>query len=142
MSLVGELGRERFLHDALEPVVDDYDEVVIDTPPNLGLLTVNALVSSGCVLAPVSAEDEGAVHGILELRGTITKLAKRLGGETPRLIALVTRWSPTRISSRKVEDRLAETGLRRPDESGCGPRWSPKRPPHGCRSRAWHRTAA
>ena len=65
MSLVGELGRERFLHDALEPIVGEYDEVVIDTPPNLGLLTVNALVCSDCVLAPVSAEDEGAVHGIL-----------------------------------------------------------------------------
>src|SRR3984957_17795249 len=74
MSLVGELGRERFLHDALETVVDDYDEVVIDTPPNLGLLTVNALVCADCVLSPVSAEDEGAVHGILELRATITKL--------------------------------------------------------------------
>ena len=138
MSLVGELGRERFLHDALEPVVDDYDEVVIDTPPNLGLLTVNALVCSGCVLAPVSAEDEGAVHGILELRGTISKLAKRLGGEAPRLIALVTRWSPTRISSRTVEDRLTEAGSLRPDGSGCvgADRRGGRRPRAGRKPRA------
>ena len=111
MSLVGELGRERFLHDALEALIDEYDEVVIDTPPNLGLLTVNALVCADYVLAPVSAEDEGAVHGILELRVTIAKLAKRLGGETPPLIAVVTRWSPTRVSSRTVEDQLTEAGL-------------------------------
>lgn len=36
MSLVGELGRERFLRDALEPVLANYDQIVIDTPPNLG----------------------------------------------------------------------------------------------------------
>jgi AAA domain len=59
MSLVGELGRERFLHAALEPVLDAYEQVVIDTPPNLGLLTVNALVCADRVIAPVSAEDEG-----------------------------------------------------------------------------------
>jgi chromosome partitioning protein len=111
MSLVGELGRERFLHDALESVIDEYDDVVIDTPPNLGLLTVNALVCADCVLAPVSAEDEGAVHGILELRGTLAKLATRLKGEAPELVALMTRWSPTRISTRSAEERLAEEGL-------------------------------
>ena len=44
MSLVGELGRERFLTDVLEPLIAEYDEIVIDTSPNLGLLTVNALV--------------------------------------------------------------------------------------------------
>jgi len=81
MSLVGELGRERFLHDTLEPVIGEPEEVVIDTPPNPGLLTVNALVCADYVLAPVSAEDEGAVYGTLELRVTLTKLAKRLGGE-------------------------------------------------------------
>jgi chromosome partitioning protein len=111
MSLVGELGRELFLRDALETVVNDYDQVVIDTPPNLGLLTVNALVCADRVLAPVSAEDEGALHGILELRVTITKLAARLGGEPPNLIPLITRWSPGRISSRTVEDRLVQAGL-------------------------------
>jgi chromosome partitioning protein len=111
MSLVGELGRERFLHDALESIVGAYDHVVIDTPPNLGLLTVNALVCADDVVAPVSAEDEGAVHGIVELRGTITKLADRLGGEPPQLHALVTRWSATRISSRSVQERLTDAGL-------------------------------
>jgi hypothetical protein len=60
MSLVGALGRERFLHDALETVVDEHDEVVIDTPPNLGLLIVNTLVCADRVVAPVSAEDEVA----------------------------------------------------------------------------------
>ena len=75
MSLVAELGRERFLREALEPVLDRYDHVVIDTPPNLGLLTVNALVCADQVLAPVSVEDEASLHGILELQQTIRKLA-------------------------------------------------------------------
>ncbi len=54
LSLVGGFGRERFLRDALEPVTGNYDDVVIDTPPNLGLLTVNALVLAEMVLAPVT----------------------------------------------------------------------------------------
>ena len=103
-------------------VVAEYDEVVIDTPPNLGLLTVNALVCADHVIAPVSAEDEGALHGILELRITITKLVARLGGESPRLVPVVTRWSPTRLSSRSVEERLDEAGLprRRQDSPALG----------------------
>ena len=105
MSLVGELGRERFLHDALEPILDSYDQVVIDTPPNLGLLTVNALVCADRVIAPVSAEDEGAVHGIVELKGTIAKL-ERLGVSSPVLFAVMTRWVPQRLSSQTVETAL------------------------------------
>ena len=105
MSLVGELGRERFLRDALEPILRAYDHVVIDTPPNLGLLTVNALVCADRVIAPVSAEDEGAVHGILELKATISKL-ERLGVRAPRLFAVLTRWVPQRVSSQTVEDAL------------------------------------
>jgi cellulose biosynthesis protein BcsQ len=111
MSLVTEFGRERFRHDALETVLNEYDEVVFDILPNLGLLTVNALLGANRVLAPVSAEDEGAVHGVLELRVTITKLAPRLDREAPNLIPLITRWSSGRISSRTVEDRLGEAGL-------------------------------
>lgn len=111
MSLVGELGRERFLVDALEPVLGVYDEVVIDTPPNLGLLTVNALVCADRVIAPVSAEDEASVHGIFELRVTIAKLAERLGAPAPELIVVLTRWHPHRISSRAIEYELVASGL-------------------------------
>jgi cellulose biosynthesis protein BcsQ len=84
---------------------------VIDTPPNLGLLTVNGLVCADRVLTLISGEDEGAVHGILELRVTITQPATRRGREPPSLIPLITRWSPARISSRTVEERLVDAGL-------------------------------
>ena len=111
MSLVGEMGRELFLRDALEPVRGDYDHVVVDTPPNLGLLTVNALVCADRVLAPVSAEDEAALHGIIELRQTIARLSERLGLPAPGLIALLTRWQRHRISSREMEDALIAEAL-------------------------------
>jgi chromosome partitioning protein len=111
MSLVQELGRERFLHDALEPVLASYDHVVIDTPPNLGLLTVNGLVCADRVVAPVSAEDEGALHGVIELKGTIAKLAERFDVACPQLFAVLTRWVPRRISSQAVEEELVELNL-------------------------------
>ena len=111
MSLVGELGRERFLTDALEPLIDEYDDIVIDTPPNLGLLTVNALVAAEVVVAPVSAEDDASPHGIRELRETLRKLADRLNAPSPALIPILTRWQPLRISSRLMEQSLARENL-------------------------------
>jgi chromosome partitioning protein len=110
MSLVGEVGREAFLADALGPLRGVYGHVVIDTPPNLGLLTVNALMAAEVVLAPVSAEDEGSVQGLAELRGTLTKLA-RLRGSPPELATLITRWQPQRIMASLVERALGELGL-------------------------------
>jgi len=111
MSLVAELGRERFLREALEPVLDRYDHVVIDTPPNLGLLTVNALVCADQVLAPVSVEDEASLHGILELQQTIRKLAERVGVTEPHLRAVVTRWQRHRIASRQTQAALTAAQL-------------------------------
>ena len=112
MSLVGELGRERFLRDALEPVLGDYDDVVIDTPPNLGLLTVNALVVAELVLAPVSAEDDASLHGIRELRARLSDGSPSVSASrAPELVAVLTRWQRTRISSRTIEERSSCEGL-------------------------------
>ncbi len=111
LSLVAELGRERFLRDALEPVADHSHDVIIDTPPNLGLLTVNALVLAELVIAPVSAEDEGSLHGIRELRRTIGRLAQRLDRPALEIVPILTRWAPLRISSRVTERALVREGL-------------------------------
>ena len=110
LSLVGELGRELFLRDALAPVLDGYDDVMIDTPPNLGLLTVNALVLAERVIAPVSAEDEESLHGIRELQRTVGRLAQRLDGPALTIIPILTRWAPHRISSRAIEHALVCEG--------------------------------
>ena len=111
LALVGELGRERFLRDALEPVLGDYDHVVVDTPPNLGLLTVNALVLAELVVAPVSAEDEESLHGIRELQRTVRRLADRPDRPALEIVAILTRWQPLRISSRMIEHGLVCEGL-------------------------------
>ena len=104
--------RERFLVSALEPIADDYDVCVLDCPPNLGLLTVNALVAADRILVPVRMEDEGALQGVIELRGTLVKLASRglkrqIDGSSERswtiAAACTTCWTPAwppRISSR------------------------------------------
>jgi chromosome partitioning protein len=107
LALVGEVGREGFLRDAVDSL--DYDLIVIDTPPNLGLLTVNALVAADLVLAPVSAGDEGAAQGLAELRATIEKL-KRLRPALPELQVIITKWQPRRIMSDVIAQAIAELG--------------------------------
>jgi chromosome partitioning protein len=110
MALVGEPGREGFLADALEPLAERYRTIVLDTPPNLGLLTVNALLCADVVLAPVSCEDEASVQGLVELRGTLARLG-RLRDFEPELLTILTRWTPTRVLSQVIEVALADLGL-------------------------------
>jgi chromosome partitioning protein len=110
MALVAELGRERFLADALAGGIASHDVVVIDTPPNLGLLTVNALLCADAVVAPVSADDEASVQGLAELRSTLTRL-DRLGAATPSLSAVLTRWSPQRVLGVAIEEAVGLLGI-------------------------------
>ncbi|TMQ07929.1 MAG: ParA family protein [Deltaproteobacteria bacterium] len=73
IELIGAEHRERFLADALAPVASAYDYVVIDCPPSLGLLTLNALVAAHSVVIPMQAE-YFALEGLSALTATIEKV--------------------------------------------------------------------
>jgi len=70
VELVDAVGREGRLKKGLAAVLDDYDFIIIDCPPSLGLITLNALVSAGCVIIPVQCEYY-ALEGLGQLTNTI-----------------------------------------------------------------------
>jgi chromosome partitioning protein len=73
IELIGAERRERFLADVLAPVASAYDYVMIDCPPSLGLLTLNALVAADGVIIPMQAE-YFALEGLSALMATIEKV--------------------------------------------------------------------
>ena len=81
VQLVHEVGREYVLGGALKPVVPDYDYILIDCQPSLGLLTINALACADSVLIPLECE-YFAMRGVALLMETIDKVQQRLN---PRL---------------------------------------------------------
>ena len=87
LSLVGERKREYFLARALADVVDRYDAVLVDCPPNLGLLTVNALCACGEVIVPVDMEDVDALHGAEEVVAVMRELVET--GDELELLGLL-----------------------------------------------------
>jgi len=67
------IGREYFLKRVLEPIAADYDYILIDSPPSLGLLTVNGLTAANSVLVPLQAE-YFALEGVSQLLATIDRV--------------------------------------------------------------------
>lgn len=67
------IGREYYLKRVLEPITADYDYILIDSPPSLGLLTVNGLTASNSVLVPLQAE-YFALEGVSQLLATIDRV--------------------------------------------------------------------
>ncbi|MBR9921871.1 MAG: ParA family protein [Bacteroidetes bacterium] len=77
MELINEAGREFILRELFETVIEDYDFILIDCPPSLGLLTLNALTSSNVVLIPLQTEFL-AVQGLTKIKQVIDKVRFRL----------------------------------------------------------------
>src|ERR687893_317833 len=71
------IGRERALQKALEPIREDYDYMFIDTPPSLGLLTINALTASNKVIVPVQCEYL-SMRGLVQLQNTLAMIRDNL----------------------------------------------------------------
>ncbi len=77
IELVQEFAREHKLREALQPILEDYDYVIIDCPPSLGLLTVNALTAATDLLVPIQCEYY-ALEGVSQLLSTIRLIQKNL----------------------------------------------------------------
>src|SRR5204862_8128624 len=73
LALSSMIGRERALEEALAVARDGYDYVLIDTPPSLGLLTINALVASNGVIVPVQCEYL-SLRGLVQLENTLSMI--------------------------------------------------------------------
>jgi chromosome partitioning protein len=74
------IGRERSLEKALRPIQDDYEFVFIDTPPSLGLLTINALTAADRVIVPVQCEYL-SMRGLIQLQNTLAMVRENLNPE-------------------------------------------------------------
>jgi chromosome partitioning protein len=107
VQLVGEVARESALSRVLRPIVDQYDVILVDCQPSLGLLTVNALTAAHGVLIPLECEFF-ALRGVALLVETIEKVRDRLN---PRLEVdgiLATMYDPRTLHSREVINRVKE----------------------------------
>jgi chromosome partitioning protein len=77
IAMSAQIGRERSLQKALDEVLDDYDFICIDTPPSLGLLTINALTASNKVIVPVQCEYL-SMRGLVQLQNTLQMIRENL----------------------------------------------------------------
>lgn len=107
VHLVNEVAREHILARVLKPVMDDYDVILIDCQPSLGLLTVNALTASHGVLIPLEAE-YFALRGVALLIDTIDKVRDRLNPALQLDGIVTTMYDARTLHSKEVLERVVE----------------------------------
>ncbi|MEH3034750.1 MAG: ParA family protein [Aeromicrobium erythreum] len=107
MRLVTEVGREQVLARVLRPVLDDYDVVLIDCQPSLGLLTVNALTAADGVIIPLECE-YFALRGVALLKETIEKVRDRTNFDLRIIGLLGTMYDGRTLHGREVLQTLVQ----------------------------------
>ena len=107
VHLVNEVAREQILARVLKPVLDDYDVVLIDCQPSLGLLTVNALTAAHGVLIPLETE-YFALRGVALLIDTIDKVRERLNPSIRVDGIIATMFDARTLHAKEVMERVVE----------------------------------
>lgn len=107
IQLVNEVGREHTLARALRPVRRDYDFIIIDCQPSLGLLTVNALACSAGVIIPMECEFF-SLRGLALLTDTVEKVAERINFDLEILGILVTMYDRRTKHAREVMSSVVD----------------------------------
>lgn len=101
LALSSAIGRERALEKALMAVRDRYDYILIDTPPSLGLLTINAFTAAGGVIVPVQCEYL-SLRGLAQLERTLEMIRENLNPDA-RIVGIL----PTMFDARTIHGREA-----------------------------------
>jgi chromosome partitioning protein len=107
LALSSMIGRERALEKALAPVKENYNYILIDTPPSLGLLTINALVASDGVIVPVQCEYL-SLRGLVQLENTLSMIRENLNPEVGIQGILPTMYDNRTLHSREAVEILQE----------------------------------
>ena len=107
MALSSQIGRERALEKALHPIRGRYDYVLIDTPPSLGLLTINAFVAADGVVVPVQTEYL-SLRGLVQLENTLAMVRENLNPDVKIEGILPTMFDRRTLHSREAVEILEE----------------------------------
>jgi chromosome partitioning protein len=119
IEIAAEAGREYILKELIEPLRGSYDFIIIDSPPSLGLLTLNAFVASDLVFIPIQAQYL-ALQGVAKLVEVIDKIQKRLNKELEIGGVFITQYDQRKVLNRDVvatiegyfKEKLFKTKLR------------------------------
>lgn len=105
MEMINEAGREFILRELFEPIEEEYDYIIIDCPPSLGLLTLNALTSSHFVYIPLQTEFL-AMQGLAKLKQIISKVKLRLNKQLEIGGVFATMYDGRKVLNRDVVETI------------------------------------
>jgi chromosome partitioning protein len=107
VELAGEAGREYILRELIEPLRNSYNYILIDSPPSLGLLTINAFTASDEIYIPLQAQYL-ALQGLAKLREVIEKITKRLNKGLKLGGVFITQYDSRKVLNRDIANTIAE----------------------------------